>query len=64
MEHFLKMKVYVETQHGRPCSNVVKKMGFANRQVWFPVLAKLSISLVTQGKWFTLAFASILYSVK
>lgn len=57
MEHFLKMKAYVETQHGGPCSIVVKKMGFADRQVWFPVLAKLPISLVTQGKWFTLALS-------
>lgn len=33
MEHFWEMKAYVEAQHGGPCSIVVKKMGFADRQV-------------------------------
>ena len=57
MEHFLKTKAYVQAQHGGPWSIVVKKTGFADRQVWFPALAKLPISLVTQGKWFTLALS-------
>lgn len=51
------MKAYMETQHEELCSIIVKKMDFADRQVWFLVWAKLLISLVTQGKWFALALS-------
>lgn len=50
MEHFWKMKAYMETQHEELQSIVVTKMGSADRQAWFPALTKLLISPLTWGK--------------